>query len=420
MVWVATATLAALCAAMMAYGFSGRGRFYAYPFLAAAMFLTFVLPQIPGLIGNYFLPDDALARAVFFCVLCLAGCQVGWSLGVRRPARWDVVFDEDRLLKAAAALSLIGAYFFYKFGQLPEEDRLRGFLTGTTVAYLFFAKLLTYGLAIAVLCYARRPSPLALGIIAFDCLFYLDRIVIAGRRGDFAEFGLIFALAFWFQRRWSVPKLAAFAGLGAILVGLLGAAEYRQATYYGGETQWSQIAQIDLAANWDALMQHGGPEMENLVRSMQHVSDTVTFDFGLSHWNDLVSTYVPAQLVGPEFKQSLMLTMPSLFDRGYVQMPGTTETGMRDAFASFWYFGFVKFMMVGLAVGWIYAAAIRGNTAMQLLYMLSAMPSMLVVTHFTNEIVLAWVHISAFLVPVAIYAASRRGRLEPVAAPRPS
>jgi hypothetical protein len=405
---------------MIASGFSGRGRFYAYPFLAAAMFLTFVMPQIPGLIGNYFLSDDSLARSVFFCVLCLAACQLGWSLGVRRGTGVGLVFDEDRLLKAAAALSIIGAYFFYKFGQLPDEERLRGFLTGATVAYLFFAKLLTYGLAIAVLCYARRASPLALGIIAFDCLFYFDRIVIAGRRGDAAEFGLIFALAFWFQRRWVVPKLAACAGLVAIVVALLGAEEYRQATYYGGQTQWSLVAQIDLAANWNALMEHGGPEVENLVRSMQHVSDSLVFDFGLSHWNDLVFTYVPAQLVGPEFKRSLMLTMPSLFDRGYIQAPGTTETGMRDAFASFWYFGFVKFMLVGLALGWIYAAAMRGNSAMQLLYMLSAMPSMLVVTHFTNEIVIAWVHMSAFLVPVALYAARWGRRPETVAASRPS
>jgi hypothetical protein len=77
---------------------------------------------------------------------------------------------------------------------------------------------------------------------------------------------------------------------------------------------------------------------------------------------------------------------------------------MWDAYGSFWYFGAVKFLIIGILLGWMYAAAMAGNTTMQALYMLSATPSMLTITHFTNEIVIAWVHILAFLAPVAIYA----------------
>jgi hypothetical protein len=36
--------------------------------------------------------------------------------------------------------------------------------------------------------------------------------------------------------------------------------------------------------------------------------------------------------------------------------------------------------------------------------MLSAVPSILVVSHFTNEIVIAWVHMAVFLVPALYYA----------------
>ena len=51
--------------------------------------------------------------------------------------------------------------------------------------------------------------------------------------------------------------------------------------------------------------------------------------------------------------------------------------GMMDAFASFWYFGCLKFALIAAILGFIYKAAMRGNTTMQLLYMLSVMPSML-------------------------------------------
>ena len=404
MAWLATVFLAALIVAMLAHGFVTRGRVFTFPFLAAAIFLTFVLPQIPGLINDHFIDNGSVTSAVLFSALCLAACHVGWELGMRCPIGWDVALSEQRLLRSATVLSLVGAYFFNKFGHLPDEERLRGMLTGTSVAYLFFARLLTYGFVIAVLCYAGRPSRFALAIIAFGCVFYFDRIVIAGRRSELSEFGLILALAFWFQRRWSIPRVAVVAGIVASLVGLLGAEEYRNAIYYKGDSQWSDLANIDLEKNFNSLLENGGTEMRNLVANMEYASEAQEFDYGVSHWNNMVYTFVPAQIFGSDFKHSLELDVSVTFDRNHTAMLGSTEMGMWDAYGSFWYFGAVKFLIIGILLGWMYAAAMAGNTTMQALYMLSATPSMLTITHFTNEIVIAWVHILAFLAPVAIYA----------------
>ncbi len=62
-------------------------------------------------------------------------------------------------------------------------------------------------------------------------------------------------------------------------------------------------------------------------------------------------------------------------------------------------------------MGRIYSAARRGSTVMQLVYMLSAVPSMLTITHFTNEIVIAWIHLAAFMIPVLIYAQLQENRV---------
>lgn len=407
MAWTATATLIGLCVFMLGQGFVHREKAYGFPFLAAGMFLTFVLPQIPGLINDRFVSEEFLARAVLFSASCLALAGAGWAAGMRTRGLPDFAFHEGRLLKGAAALSLVGAYFFYKFGTLPDEQRLRGFLTGAAVAYLFFAKLLTYGLAIAVLCFARRPSRLAAAIILFDALFYAERVVIAGRRSDFAELMMIFALAFWFQRGWRLPRAALAAGLAMAIVGLLGAGEYRQATYYSEKSDWEAVTRIDLAANWERLQSEGGPEMRNLVYAVGYMSRQPRLDFGTSTWNTLVAAYVPAQLVGQGFKRSLMFTEKSIFPTGYEGLPGSTSTGMLDVFGSFWYFGGLKFFLIAALLGALYAAAVGGNTGAQLFYILSAMPSMLVVTHFTDEIVIAWVHISAFLLPVLMWSRAR-------------
>lgn len=406
MEWIGTTLLLMTSLAFLGAGFWRRGGIYSFPFLAAAMFLTFVLPQIPGLINDRFMPQDgALARAVFFSWLCLVMCAVGWLLGSHsKTGWWDAAFSERRLLIYAAALSLLGAYFFHKFGQLDDDQRLRGFLTGTAVAYLFLAKALTYGLAIALLCFARRPSMLALWIILFDAAFYFDRIVIAGRRSDTAELALMIALALWFQLRYIVPRSLVALSMVLAVVGLLGAGEYRAATYYGGAPNWRAVLDIDLAENWRNLIEQGGPEFRNLAFSISYVSEKNAYDYGTTHWNTLVHSYVPAQLVGSSLKESLYAGTPLRYAIDYEPAPGTTPTGMMDSFASFSYLGCLKFALVGGMLAAIHCAAMRGNTAMQLLYMLSVMPAMLVVTHFTNEIVIAWVHIAVFMIPGLLFA----------------
>jgi hypothetical protein len=398
---------------MLLYGLLEPGRYYQFPFFAAGIFTSFILPQLPGLINNPFMGEATLNRALFFSFLCLLMCWVGWELAVRRQgyARPSVAFSENRLLVAACALTLVGAYFFWRFGQLPDEERLRGILTGRAVAYMFFAKLLTYGFAIGLLCLTNRPSRLAWAVILVCTAFYLERIIIAGRRGETAEFILLITLALWFQKGWAVPRSSVVIGLLFSIVGMLAAGQYREATYYTEEPDWSSVLNIDLAENWNQLLQNGGAEMGNAAMAMDFINRQRRFDFGLNHWNSTVFAYVPAQIVGQSLKDSLMVDVPPTYERGYQPLVGSTPTGMTDAFASFWYFGCVKFLLIGWAMGRIYSAARRGSTVMQLVYMLSAVPSMLTITHFTNEIVIAWIHLAAFMIPVLIYAQLQENRV---------
>jgi hypothetical protein len=393
---------AATCIGMTGYGLVRRGAAYSYPFLAAAICLTFVLPQIPGLLNDRAVPESALAATLLMALLCLLMCHVGWHVGLQGSPSNEHSYSEQRLLHVAVILSAVGSYSFYKFGQLPDEERLRGLLSGTSVAILFFARLLTYGFAIAVTCLVNRRSFLAWAIVCVDTGFYLQRIFIAGRRGETAEFCLIIALAFWFRHKWAIPRTLVLAGLLMSLVGLLGAREYRAASWYG-ETKAATIADIDLYKNWKELQDEGGPEMRNAVYAIKEKSETGDFEYSFGTWNNLIFSYVPAQLVGESFKSGLMLTLNPTFERGREPPVGSTYTGFYDAFGSFWYLGCFKFFVIAALMGSIYVRALRGDEAMQILYALSVVPSMLVITHFTDEIIVSWVHIGVFLLPAFWY-----------------
>lgn len=380
---------------------------YQYPFLAGATFLGFIAPQFPAMADDPFLLGGAVTRAAFFAILCIMACGLGWQLTLPRVAGKPWRFDEKKLLIVSGVLSLAGAYFYFKVSHLPPEIKY-SIYTGMPVVYLFFAKLLNYGLAIALICGARRMSIAALFIIAFDTLFYAERILLLGRRSETAEFVFLIGLAWWFQRRRAAPRLLT-AGLvlfGAIAMNSAG--DYRAITTESQDSGWSDLLKIDVLANFAEVVAHGGPEVRNAVLRLESASDTRSFDFGLFHWNTLVFNYVPAQLVGPALKESLTLSFDDQIARDYAPPIGSTETGLADAFASFGYLGALKFFLIGFGMRRIYDAAESGSTGWQIAYPLILAPAMLAITHHTQWPLSALVHMALFLLPALLLARIRQ------------
>jgi hypothetical protein len=402
--------LAAACAFLLLQGMLRRGAIYEFPFLAGAVFTGFALPQLIGLSHDPFLPPGALETLVTVAILCAVMSWLGARMA--RPPRQPIasIYDDRRLMMVSAGLSVIGAYFFYAISRLPEEMTDSTQWSGLPVAYLFFGRVLTYGFALAVLMFARTGSRLALAIALYGASFYFDRIVIGGRRQETGEFVMIILLAWWFQRHRCIPRPLMLGGLivGTLLVNSIG--EYRALANSKEGPKWSDISNIDFVGNIEQLTQHGGAELTNAVYVIAAVNRTMAFDFGVSHWNALVFSYVPAQIVGATMKNSLYINVESPVQEVFLYEPqlGTTYTGFSDAFQSFWYFGCLKFFLIAFIMQKLWWAARAGSLTAQLLYMLVPMQALEAVTHSTHSFVTPWVHIAMFLLPALFLA--RKGR----------
>ncbi|MCX5568521.1 hypothetical protein [Kaistia nematophila] len=403
LIWI----LVAISVALVVSGLRRPEGVYQYPFLAGATFLGFIAPQFPALVDDPFLPVGAMVRTILFTILCVSACGFGWRVTLPRAARPPWQFEERRLLVAAAVFSVIGGYFYVKVSHLPPEIKYSIF-TGMPVVYLFFAKLLNYGFAIALVCGARRMSLAALAIIGFDTLFYAERILILGRRSEAVEFFFLVVLAWWFQKRRTPPRLltAGFVLFGALA--LHSAGDYRAITTERDEAGWSDLLKIDLVENFAEVLEQGGPEVRNAVLRIGQVRDTHAYDLGLFHWNTLVFNYVPAQLVGVEIKERLTVSLDGQLGRDYEPPVGSTETGLSDAFASFAYLGALKFFLIGFAMRRIYDAAMAGSTVWQVVYPLMLAPAMLSITHHTQWPPSAFLHIALFLLPALAFARVRQ------------
>ena len=130
-------------------------RMYQFPFLAGVMTFGFLLPQLPALVYDHFLPSGAYAKTMIMGILSLAMLVLGWQMGNRPIKFLSMSFSERRLLWAAAGLSIFGAVFYFLLSRLPGDVSIGMQMTGMPVVYLFFAQLMPYGLAIALLCFTR-------------------------------------------------------------------------------------------------------------------------------------------------------------------------------------------------------------------------------------------------------------------------
>ncbi|MCV9907707.1 hypothetical protein OIV19_08775 [Brucella sp. HL-2] len=374
-------------------------RMYQFPFLAGVMTFGFLLPQIPALVHDQFLPSGAYAKTMFMGILSLAMLALGWRMTKKTFSFLSMSFSEHRLIWAATGLSAFGAVFYFLLSRLPGDVSIGMQMTGIPVVYLFFAQLMPYGLAIALLCFARRPSWTALAIIAFDLVFYLDRILVTGKRAEAIQLLLMILLAFWFYRRLVVPRILMTLGIlaGTFLMTSMG--DYRQITRETSSFILDDIMQIDYAENFNETLERGGLEMRNAVQRIDEIDRRLELDYGKFHWNRVIFTFVPAQLVGSKLKESLQLDTPKP-SRDYNPLTGTTETGLVDAFASFWYFGAFKFLLLAWIMRRLWETAMAGEMLGQLVYMLSIVPAMHAISHQTDWVIPVWIHMAIFLIPV--------------------
>ncbi len=88
----------------------------------------------------------------------------------------------------------------------------------------------------------------------------------------------------------------------------------------------------------------------------------------------------------------------------HVPLTGSTATGLSEAFASFWYFGALEFLLIGLFMGRWYRAAVAGNIAAQVSVILLMTAALESITHSTEVFLSDVLVLGLFLLPVLLIA----------------
>lgn len=402
--------LISLNIAMIVWGFINPARVYRYPVFAAAVFAGFAIPQLIGLsneggIGwRQYLPEGSLDLLIVMSTLCLAALWIGDNLGVTHPGvapiRLLAEYDQTRLLQFGFALMFVGNLIYQiAISSYSKEDldALGSQWTGAMTIILFFFSMSKYGFTIMTYMYFRTKSQGALLCVLVGLVMTGIVFVVGARRADMANSFFVIVLGLFMTRRVVIPAwlLGAMFVVGAIWANGVGQLRGKDSTFL------ERFERADLIENLQHIMENGGPEMTNAAIHIWCADEAQEFDFGAIHWNHMVHAYFPGQLLGYDLKYQLKFhvrDLPLEMLR-YEGPPGSTFTGMADAFESFWWFGFLKFAIVGYIMGRWYNRALRGDLWSQLAYMALMSPALHTITHHTSWLLNNYIHMMIFAWP---------------------
>ncbi len=380
----------AICLGLLAWGLIRPARVYEYPFFMSGIFVAFIAPQAFSLIkksGN--LPPEAIERTLLMSCLCAAMCWIGYQFKPNEKfiKRMDFSVNRTKLLHGGVAFVIIGYIFTYLGLSLTDITVAEGGgWTGIATIYAFFSSLAYLGFTMVFMHTLRNPSVINLVLTLFASVIPMFSIIFGGRREPTATFVVAAGLTLFFYKgyvppRWLVTSVLVFT---LIVIPLTGA--YRE---IAGSGQWGQLQELNPIENLQTYVaEEENTELKNGAYLMEGTVDLDAYQYGTGLWDAVVFNFVPAQFLGKDFKDALMFRpfqdfvnkIPTLF--AYDPIPGSTSTGIADAFLEFGYFGCLFFLFLGHFFKSLWASASSGSSIVsQILYAGLFAPALLTVTH---------------------------------------
>ncbi len=416
--------LAALLVATLAATVSKPERIYEYPFFMAATFAVFILPQAISLIrAPGVAQPDWIAHVLLMCCLCFGACWAGYRLPINRFWQHQLSrpLDPDRLFYGGLAFVAINFYFSALIAGMTEEETGGSRWTGKVTIYDFFGTLIYPGFAICLMTALRtgRLFPWLATLVA--AIHPLETSLLAGRREMTVLLLMTLALALFYQRGIKPPRAGIVFVVLVAMVFIPATGSYRALS---GDRDWEGVRNIDLVDNFKRFLnQESVLELRHAAVVMEATRQSGIYYYGEGYWDQMVFRFVPAQILGKEFKDSLMflpsdeLTQNELAKLNYIMPTGSTLTGMADSFQQFGWLGCVFFAGMGLLFKNFFSASVQPNaTFAQLFYIQIGTSAMRAVTHQTLDFLPGLTYYAIFLGLLSFYARVPSWRTAPAVA----
>lgn len=367
---------------------------FEFPYFIGAIFCIFILPQ-SIIISNqpHLVPNGSLTPLFAMCFLCLAMSVVGYNIApkINIVQNLDKEINLSKLFTVGVVYTILGFLFlFLIYRRLSELKQVSTQWSGILTIYFQLFQIINIGFPILLYLALLKPNFRNIFFASVAALPFLYLIFFSGRREVTAFFVLTIALSLFYRFSFSPPRIAVIAVIVLTLLIIPATGDYRALSKRVGPVQ--ALSSLDLKQSFINYY-NNGKYLELEVAG--HLIDTYSFDgnyrYGGGYWDQIVFRYVPAQILGPKFKKSLMFhesTGRMEFRNGYKLHPGLTITGMGDAYMQFGLLGCFFFFFLGGFFRSLWTASISAdNPLVQILYMVCIVQALLSVTHQTTNFI---------------------------------
>ncbi|NCO76109.1 MAG: hypothetical protein GW856_12890, partial [Cyanobacteria bacterium] len=401
------------------WSFKKKERLYEYPFFNLLTFAIYLLPQAYDIVYNpttiQNLTPEMIDRFLVMVCLCLLTAWIAYTRTIPRKITKNSAQNKlkneklttenaNLFFKIAIIYTYIGLFSFLLSIPLSGTNELSGGgRTGITTILFFFGQLQYIGLVLLFLTveHIEKRKLSLIEKLAFILPIALNSIVFLStfKRSYLINLFISISIPKFFVKRYVVPRkiliisvLIAFLLFSGPVVRTV-----RVANNIRGD--WTKFYEADYSAIWEAVSnidinenvnktfesENKVNEVKNAILYMESVSTTESYTLGLGAWQTIINRFIPAQLLGDDFKNWISLSDTSLssFEQfrdlcssplfrdvfKYNCVRGVVLTGFSTAYAEFWYFGCLFFALYAhiFKILW-YKSVVENNIISQTIY----------------------------------------------------
>lgn len=428
----------ALCFMYLCWIFLRIERLYTFPGTIAATSAVFLGPQFIGLYSNPY-PVSTWAIELTSLLACTGLIICYLSYRNYKPACiyfhiQSLNLNEDlaeNLFYLGLLYSLVGTSFMVALGSLPTEDLALSQWSGKTVLYLFFARLIYPGFALIFFSVLSKPSNVKWLLCLSACIYPIIRFVLFGRRTELLIFVSIVALGIFFIKKYIPPRILFIIFSISFALFIFSVGEYRASISNIGINVYdiNAILRFDwlndltssiFSIDWTEGLRNssGGDHPSELKYAASVVESTYVsgeYGFGTHYWNKFIHAYIPSQLLGKDFKNSLMLpspdfvTLSSQYFGQSIYENGLTSTIVAEQFSQFSVLSPLLYIPVSRFFKWIWSVAVyQQNLIFQIFYALIIHTAAIAVVGGFANMINQIIYYLVFLTPVFLITRLRK------------
>jgi len=381
-----------------------------FPVFIGIVFAGVLGPQIMIVYeDNRHLPAESFEQFLFLSVNCLGMSWLGYI--PRARVDWLLKFryriNTARLTVVGWVLVALGLVSSYLMLTTEVELTDEGMATGVfTLIYFAFHNTIFPAYAIQLQLFLRRPSVLsAVGILmTIWCPIYM--VLVLGRREHTIALGMITLGSLYWIRKFIPPRLILISAVMfvAMMVQVIG--EYRT---FVSERGVGAILEFDPFERFSTLEKKRtpAPEVSMACLRIDQANRLPDLNYGAGFWNAIVYRLIPAQIVGRDIKDFLLLPVnPPLFDKIWqypvTSPPTTAPTAIADSYVEFGYLGCLYFGFLSYFFKCLRAACDLGYDIAILVFVIINTSARLSLSHVAVEIIPALIAYMVILGPVIL------------------